>query len=86
MLFPDPWQKKKHRKRRLFNEYTFEIIRSIIKKDGLFHFATDNINYAFEAKETINKVASSNISFSKTRGFRPITKYEKRCPQKKFCF
>ena len=78
MLFPDPWQKKKHRKRRLFNEYTFEIIRSIIKKDGLFHFATDNINYAFEAKETINKVTSSNISFSKTRGFRPITKYEKK--------
>ena len=78
MLFPDPWQKKKHRKRRLFNEYTFKIIRSIIKKNGIFHFATDNINYAFEAKETINKVASSNISFSKTRGFRPITKYEKK--------
>ena len=23
MLFPDPWQKSKHRKRRLFNKYTF---------------------------------------------------------------
>ena len=32
MLFPDPWQKKKHRKRRLLNEYTFNIIKSIIKK------------------------------------------------------
>tara|TARA_B100000035_G_scaffold298061_1_gene291429 strand:+ start:181 stop:765 length:585 start_codon:yes stop_codon:yes gene_type:complete len=78
MLFPDPWQKKKHRKRRLFNEYTFKIIKSIIKKNGLFHFTTDNINYAFEAKEIINKETSSNINFSKTRGFRPITKYEKK--------
>ena len=76
MLFPDPWQKKKHRKRRLFNEYTFKIILSIMKRNGVFHFATDNINYAFEARETINKVTSSNISFSKTRGSRPITKYE----------
>ena len=78
MLFPDPWQKKKHRKRRLFNEYTFKIILSIMKRNGVFHFATDNINYAFEARETINKVTSSNISFSKIRGSRPITKYEKK--------
>ena len=83
MLFPDPWQKKKHRKRRLFNEYTFKIIRSIIKKNGIFHFATDNINYAFEARETINKVTSSNISFSKTRGSRPITKYEEKGVRKR---
>jgi tRNA (guanine-N7-)-methyltransferase len=78
MLFPDPWQKKKHRKRRLFNEYTFEIIRSIIKKDGLFHFATDNISYALEARGIIRKVTSSRIEFSKNRGLRPITKFEKK--------
>ena len=83
MLFPDPWQKKKHRKRRLFNEYTFKIILSIMKRNGVFHFATDNINYAFEARETINKVTSSNISFSKTRGSRPITKYEKKGVRKR---
>ncbi len=83
MLFPDPWQKKKHRKRRLFNEYTFEIIRSIIKKDGLFHFATDNISYALEARGIIRKVTSSRIEFSKNRGLRPITKFEKKSICKK---
>ena len=78
MLFPDPWQKKKHRKRRLFNNYTFNIFNSIIKKNGFFHFSTDNINYALEAKETINDVTSSSIKFSNNRGFRPITKFEKK--------
>ena len=78
MLFPDPWQKKKHRKRRLLNEYTFNIIKSIIKKNGFFHFSTDNINYALEAKRIINHVTSSSIKFSNNRGFRPITKYEKK--------
>ena len=83
MLFPDPWQKKKHRKRRLLNDYTFNIIKSIIKKNGFFHFSTDNINYALEAKKIINNVTSNSIKFSNNRGFRPITKYEKKGISKK---
>ena len=78
MLFPDPWQKKKHRKRRLFNEYTFRVILSIIKRNGFFHFSTDNISYALEAKKIISRVTSADISFSKNRGYRPITKFEKK--------
>ena len=76
LLFPDPWQKKKHRKRRLFNEYVFNKIHRILKKDGLFHFASDNINYAFEARDIIQKITSHKIEFSRNRGLRPITKYE----------
>mgnify|MGYP001394507725 FL=1 len=83
MLFPDPWQKKKHRKRRLFNEYTFRVILSIIKRNGFFHFSTDNISYALEAKKIISRVTSVDISFSKNRGFRPITKFEKKSISKK---
>ncbi len=78
MLFPDPWQKKKHRKRRLFNKYTFSIIMKILKKDGLFQFTTDNTNYAIEAKKIIEDYVSKDICFSKTRGHRPITKFEKK--------
>ena len=76
MLFPDPWQKVKHRKRRLFSEYTFKIIDRILKRDGFFHFASDNINYAFQAKHIIEKASSRDVQFSKHRGFRPVTKYE----------
>ena len=83
MLFPDPWQKKKHRKRRLFNEYTFRVIMSIIKRNGFFHFSTDNISYALEAKKIISRVTSVDISFSKNRGFRPVTKFEKKGISKK---
>ena len=76
MLFPDPWQKVKHRKRRLFNEYTFKIIDRILKRDGFFHFASDNINYAFQAKRIIEKACCREVEFSKHRGFRPVTRYE----------
>ncbi len=83
MLFPDPWQKIKHRKRRLLNEYSFSIINKILISDGLFHFATDNINYAFQARRIINNQSSSNIKFSGNRGLRPITKYEVKAKMKK---
>ena len=83
MLFPDPWQKIKHRKRRLLNDYSFSIINQILISGGLFHFATDNINYAFQAREIINNQSSSNIKFSSNRGLRPITKYEVKAKMKK---
>ena len=83
MLFPDPWQKIKHRKRRLLNDYSFSIINKILISGGLFHFATDNINYAFQAREIINNQSSSNIKFSSNRGLRPITKYEVKAKMKK---
>ena len=83
MLFPDPWQKIKHRKRRLLNDYSFSIINKILISGGLFHFATDNINYAFQAREIINNKSSNNIKFSGNRGLRPITKYEVKAKVKK---
>jgi tRNA (guanine-N7-)-methyltransferase len=87
MLFPDPWQKVKHRKRRLFSEYTFRIIDRILKRDGFFHFASDNINYAFQAKRIIEKASCRDVEFSKHRGFRPVTRYEvKGIRKRKFIF
>ena len=83
MLFPDPWQKNKHRKRRLFNEYIFSEIHRVLKRNGLFHFTSDNINYALEAKRIINKFSSESIDFSKKRGLRPITKYEMKGLEKR---
>ena len=67
MLFPDPWQKKKHRKRRLFNQYTFNVVDRILTKKGTFHFASDNINYAIEAKKIIHEASKRYVSFSRTR-------------------
>ena len=87
MLFPDPWQKKKHRKRRLFNTYTFKIINRILIEKGMFHFASDNFHYALQAKSVIEEICGDKINFSKSRGNRPITKYEKKALAKhKFIF
>ena len=66
MLFPDPWQKKKHRKRRLFNQY-IQCRRSNTNQKGTFHFASDNINYTNRAKKIIHEASKRYVSFSRTR-------------------
>jgi len=53
-----------------------------MKKDGFFHFSSDNINYALEAREIIREITKCEINFSNNRGQRPITKYEKKASLK----
>ena len=54
VLFPDPWPKKRHQKRRLVNGDFLKKIFKILKKNGKFIFSTDNISY-FENVKTILK-------------------------------
>lgn len=40
-LFPDPWPKKKHLKRRAFNEYFVEEMSRVLKAGGKLYLASD---------------------------------------------
>ena len=85
VFFPDIWPKRKHKKRRLINTYTVNLFFMKLKKNGIFHFATDNINYAYETRSLISNYFSTEkkVAFSHNRGDRPITKYEKKALTKK---
>ena len=45
ILYPDPWPKKKHFKRRLISEILLEKIHEILKKNGLIFISTDSTDY-----------------------------------------
>ena len=45
VYFPDPWPKKRHRKRRLVNGSFFESVAGILLPDGCFFIATDFQDY-----------------------------------------
>jgi len=85
IFFPDPWPKSKHKKRRILNKYSVELLFEKLIKKGVFHFATDNIRYAYDARLLLNDYFHSkqNILFSDNRGHRPITKYEEKALLKK---
>ena len=46
ILFPDPWPKSKHKKRRLLKSDFFIVLQSLLKKDGKIVIKTDWQDYA----------------------------------------
>jgi tRNA (guanine-N7-)-methyltransferase len=45
VYFPDPWPKKKQRKRRLLDAVTLELLASRLETGGTFRIATDHASY-----------------------------------------
>ncbi len=46
LLYPDPWPKRRHWKRRFVQARTIEMLARVLRPAGLFRFATDIPDYA----------------------------------------
>lgn len=46
ILFPDPWPKSRHHKRRLINHETLAMLARVLRPGGELRLATDHPNYA----------------------------------------
>jgi tRNA (guanine-N7-)-methyltransferase len=55
ILFPDPWPKARHHKRRLIQDDTAAEIVRVLKPGGLLRFVTDWKDYADWALERLNR-------------------------------
>jgi tRNA (guanine-N7-)-methyltransferase len=53
VYFPDPWWKKRHKKRLLMAEEFVRLIAQILVPEGVFHFATDVPDYYAWVQETM---------------------------------
>ena len=58
ILFPDPWPKKKHYKRRLINDNFFKKAYPYLKKNGKIFIATDSASYLKSIMNSIYKTKS----------------------------
>ena len=56
ILFPDPWPKKKHHKRRLVNKVFLKSAYSFLSKNGQIFISTDSISYFLSMLLIINKM------------------------------
>ncbi|MGI9473224.1 MAG: tRNA (guanosine(46)-N7)-methyltransferase TrmB [Rubripirellula sp.] len=57
VYFPDPWWKKRHRKRRVVNETSIQNFSRTLRKGGRFHFWTDVLDYFESTVELIAELA-----------------------------
>ncbi|WP_343188192.1 tRNA (guanosine(46)-N7)-methyltransferase TrmB [Buchnera aphidicola (Ceratoglyphina bambusae)] len=84
IFFPDPWEKKKHKKRRLINLFFLFLLREKLLKDGILHIITDSKDYYKNVKKNIKIIGGfkkfffiSNNKFINKNLFC-YTKYEKK--------
>lgn len=83
LYFPDPWQKKRHYKRRFVTNQRMTLVANKLKTGGIFHSATDWEHYALWMLEVLDNMPIFNNlagkgNFSPRPDFRPATKFEKR--------
>ena len=76
VLFPDPWPKKRHHKRRLVNAAFLALAARVLTPGGRLNIATDWADYA----QAIAELLADNTDFSAEAdtAARPPTKYERR--------
>jgi len=83
VLFPDPWHKKRHNKRRLIQSEFVELVASRLRAGGVFRLATDWEEYALQMRDVIG-ASPSFANLSPTGDWMPRpeerapTRFEKR--------
>nr|WP_239028787.1 tRNA (guanosine(46)-N7)-methyltransferase TrmB [Pseudonocardia acidicola] len=85
IFFPDPWPKRKHRKRRLVQPEFVALAASRLAPGGTLHLATDWEDYAIQmrsvcdAEPTLrNAAADQPGGWTARPSWRPLTKFEQR--------
>lgn len=61
VYFPDPWPKSRHRKRRLFDPETVDLVLSLLRPGGRLFFATDFLEYGALVQEILESYPGLRI-------------------------
>lgn len=85
IFFPDPWQKRKHNKRRIINEDFIEKLVALLPTGGYIYAVTDWDDYSIQMEKVFSSfdrlydasVTSKSESFPK-KPWRPETNFEKK--------
>lgn len=84
VLFPDPWPKKRHHKRRLIRQPFIDTLARCLKPGGVLHCATDWQPYAddmlerLQASRLLKNLSTQSSGFSMPPDYRLQTRFESR--------
>ena len=83
ILFPDPWPKKRHHKRRLLGPEMAALLSAKLESEGVLHTATDWEPYAEQMLEVLESESSltnrhGEGQYAPDADVRPETRFEER--------
>ena len=61
VYFPDPWPKKRHHKRRLFDPKNLDLLLGLLQPEGRLWFATDFLDYGALVVEMLERMPGIEI-------------------------
>jgi len=76
ILFPDPWPKIRHNKRRLIQQDFLNLVSKALEPDGLVRFVTDDVSYFEHASLMFD--TNPNFEIANLQWDIPMTTYHKR--------
>ena len=76
LLFPDPWPKKRHHRRRLVTEGFLAAVHRVLVPDGRFRIATDQEDYFQSIRQLISPAFFVEEDAKRADGF-PLTTFER---------
>jgi tRNA (guanine-N7-)-methyltransferase len=81
VLFPDPWPKKRHHKRRLIQPAVAAELARVLVPGGILHLATDWPDYAEHMRAVLEgepRLIDSADGWAERPAYRPRTRFEAR--------
>ena len=77
-FFPDPWPKRRQRKRRLIRPDVVAQLAHLLRDGGTIHMATDSAEYAEQMREVCDAHAGLSGGVIERPTWRPVTRFEQR--------
>ena len=77
LLFPDPWPKRRHQRRRIFSRDFLDSVAAALEENGLLHVATDQLEY-FQQIERLSRAHTQFEIVDFDDVVFPETKFERR--------
>ncbi|MDR2150619.1 MAG: tRNA (guanosine(46)-N7)-methyltransferase TrmB [Spirochaetaceae bacterium] len=81
IFFPDPWQKKRHHKRRLVTRPFTDLVAAKLQAGGYVYMVTDWLDYAWWAYRELSAtpyLCNAFEGFAPAQEWRPRTRFEER--------
>ncbi len=75
VLFPDPWPKARHRKRRFINQASMARLSGLLADGGELRLATDIEDYALDMRQALESCHDLEWSHDRPSDW-PLTRYE----------
>lgn len=78
ILFPDPWPKRRHHKRRLVQPAFIAALARTLRDGGRLHLATDWAPYARAMRDAVAAAGLFTPTGTERPAWRPLSRFERR--------